>query len=93
MSRNEKVVRHDVLAADSDRRELRRGGSLIPVEPQVFDLLEYLIRNRERVVSKDDLVASMSRSRRAYWAQAGSAGWTLVSHVLVGGLHHQYPLI
>jgi hypothetical protein len=32
-------------------------------------------------------------SRRAYWAQAGSAGWALVSHVLVGGLHHQYALI
>jgi TolB-like protein len=48
---------------DSDRRELRRGGSLIPVEPQVFDLLEYLIRNRERVVSKDDLVASVWHGR------------------------------
>ena len=48
---------------DSDRRELRRGGNLIPVEPQVFDLLEYLIRNRERVVSKDDLVASVWHGR------------------------------
>ena len=48
---------------DSDRRELRRGGRLIPVEPQVFDLLEYLIRNRERVVSKDDLVASVWHGR------------------------------
>ena len=48
---------------DSDRRELRRAGSLIPVEPQVFDLLEYLIRNRERVVSKDDLAASIWHGR------------------------------
>ena len=30
---------------DTDRRELRRGSDLIGVEPQVFDLLEYLIRN------------------------------------------------
>ncbi|UCI10383.1 winged helix-turn-helix domain-containing tetratricopeptide repeat protein [Mesorhizobium sp. B1-1-8] len=44
------------FALDGDRRELRRGNDLIPVEPQVFDLLQYLIRNRERVVSKDDLV-------------------------------------
>ncbi|TPL49820.1 winged helix-turn-helix domain-containing tetratricopeptide repeat protein [Mesorhizobium sp. B2-4-6] len=41
---------------DGDRRELRRGNELIPVEPQVFDLLQHLIRNRDRVVSKDDLV-------------------------------------
>ncbi|MGY4622941.1 winged helix-turn-helix domain-containing tetratricopeptide repeat protein [Bradyrhizobium sp. USDA 4486] len=41
---------------DTDRRELRRGAEAISVTPQVFDLLYYLIRNRERVVSKDDLV-------------------------------------
>jgi class 3 adenylate cyclase/DNA-binding winged helix-turn-helix (wHTH) protein/pimeloyl-ACP methyl ester carboxylesterase len=44
---------------DTDRRELRRGTDLICVEPQVFDLLEYLIRNRQRVVSKDDLIAAI----------------------------------
>lgn len=44
---------------DADRRELRCGTGLIPVQPQVFDLLEYVIRNRERVVSKDDLIAGV----------------------------------
>jgi TolB-like protein len=44
---------------DSDCRELRLGTSLISVEPQVFDLLEYLIRNRQRVASKDDLLAAV----------------------------------
>src|SRR5436305_3760462 len=44
---------------EPDRRELRRGAHLIAVEPQVFDLLEYLIHNRERVVSRDDLIASI----------------------------------
>lgn len=48
---------------DTDRRELRRGGNLVPLEPQVFDLLEYLIRNRERVVSRDDLTESIWRGR------------------------------
>jgi TolB-like protein len=44
---------------DSDRRELRSAAGAISVQPQVFDLLEYLIRNRERVVSKDDLIAGI----------------------------------
>ncbi len=44
---------------DTDRRELRRGTVAIAVEPQVFDLLVYLVENRERVVSKDDLIASV----------------------------------
>jgi DNA-binding winged helix-turn-helix (wHTH) protein len=44
---------------DADRRELRRGAERIAVEPQVFDLLIYLVENRDRVVSKDDLIASV----------------------------------
>jgi TolB-like protein len=44
---------------DTARRELSRGGEQIAVEPQVFDLLAYLLLNRERVVSKDDLLASV----------------------------------
>jgi TolB-like protein len=43
-------------AFDTDRRELHRGADVVPLAPQVFDLLDYLIRNRERVVSKDDLI-------------------------------------
>jgi TolB-like protein/cytochrome c-type biogenesis protein CcmH/NrfG len=48
---------------DTDRRELSRGAEPIPVEPQVFDLLVYLVENRDRVVSKDDLIASVWRGR------------------------------
>ena len=44
---------------DASRRELRCGDERIAVEPQVFDLLVYLIENRDRVVSKDDLIASI----------------------------------
>ena len=47
------------FALDTDRRELRRGATLVAVEPQVFDLLSYLIVNRERVATKDDLIASV----------------------------------
>src|SRR6202162_2317195 len=44
---------------DTDRRELSRESRLIAVEPQVFDLMVHLVRNRDRVVSKDDLIASV----------------------------------
>jgi TolB-like protein len=42
-----------------ERRELWRAKSAVHVEPQVFDLLVYLVQNRDRVVSKDDLIASV----------------------------------
>ena len=48
---------------DTDRRELHRGSELVAVEPQVFDLLVYLVQNRDRVVSKDDLIASVWAGR------------------------------
>ena len=53
----------DDFVLDPERRELRRGANLIAAEPQVFDLLQYLIRHRERVVSKDDLLAAIWHGR------------------------------
>jgi TolB-like protein len=44
---------------DTERRELLCGGAAISVQPQVFDLLVYLVQNRDRVVSKEDLIASV----------------------------------
>jgi pimeloyl-ACP methyl ester carboxylesterase len=46
-------------ALDVDRRELRCAADLVAIEPQVFDLLVYLIRQRDRVVSKDDLIEAI----------------------------------
>jgi TolB-like protein len=46
----------DDHALDTDRRELCRGPETIAVEPQVFDLLVFLVQNRDHVVSKDDLI-------------------------------------
>ena len=48
---------------DTERRELRRGETPIAVQPQVFDLLVHLMQNRERVVSKDDLIALVWHGR------------------------------
>ena len=44
---------------DVDLRELTRGGESVAVEPQVFDLLVYLIENRDHVVTKDDLIETV----------------------------------
>src|SRR6187401_857708 len=53
----------DDCVLDMARRELRRAGVPTAVEPQVFDLLVYLIRNRARVVSKDDLLEAVWHGR------------------------------
>ena len=59
---------------DDDRRELLRGSEPIAVEPQVFDLLIYLVQNRDRVVSKDDLIASI-------WGGRAVSNSTLTSRI------------
>jgi len=57
------VISFDKHTLDPLRRELRADGSMVAVEPQVFDLLEYLIRHRDRVVSKDELLGSVWHGR------------------------------
>ena len=59
---------------DPDRRELTRGSKAIAIGPQVFDLLLYLVQNRERVVSKDDLLD-------AVWGGRIVSESTLTSHI------------
>jgi DNA-binding winged helix-turn-helix (wHTH) protein/pimeloyl-ACP methyl ester carboxylesterase len=53
------IIRFENHSLDTDRRELRHGADLVAVEPQVFDVLLYLMQNRDRVVSKDDLIAGV----------------------------------
>jgi TolB-like protein/Flp pilus assembly protein TadD len=48
---------------DTNLGELHRGAEVVSVTPQVFDLLEYLIRNRQRIVSKDDLIDAVWNGR------------------------------
>ena len=59
---------------DTDTRELRRGGETIAVQPLVFDLLVYLIENRDRVVTREDLLAAL-------WDGRTVADSTLATHV------------
>jgi TolB-like protein/Tfp pilus assembly protein PilF len=51
------------MALDGVRRELRSGSAVRSIEPQVFDLLEFLVTNRDRVVSRDDLLAAVWNGR------------------------------
>jgi DNA-binding winged helix-turn-helix (wHTH) protein len=48
---------------DVERRELRRGAVLVKLEPQVFDLLTYLVQHRDRVIGKDELIQAVWGSR------------------------------
>jgi TolB-like protein/DNA-binding winged helix-turn-helix (wHTH) protein len=48
---------------DTDRLELRKNGENVPVEPQVFDLLVLLIENRDRIVTKDEIVERVWKGR------------------------------
>jgi TolB-like protein len=48
---------------DLERCELHRGDQPIPLEPQVFDLLVHLVRHRDHVVSKDELIAAVWSGR------------------------------
>jgi TolB-like protein len=59
---------------DPDRRELTRSAEPIAVGPQVFDLLLHLVRNREHVVSKDELLDAL-------WAGRIVSESTLTSHI------------
>jgi TolB-like protein/DNA-binding winged helix-turn-helix (wHTH) protein len=48
---------------DLRRQELRRSGEPVHVEPQVFDLLTFLIRNHDRIVSKDEILDEVWNGR------------------------------
>ncbi len=59
---------------DADRRELKRGSELIAIGPKVFDLLLFLVQNREQVVTRDDLL-------QAVWEGRIVSESTLTSHI------------
>ena len=48
---------------DLSQQELRRLGLAVHIEPQVFDLIVHLVRNRDRIVSKDELIETIWNGR------------------------------
>jgi TolB-like protein len=59
---------------DPERRELTRAAKAVALGPQVFDLLLYLIRNRDRVISKDHIIEDV-------WGGRIVSESTLTSHI------------
>ncbi|HEV7734876.1 MAG TPA: winged helix-turn-helix domain-containing protein [Candidatus Binatia bacterium] len=50
------IHRFDGFELDRSKVELRRDDEVIPVEPQVFSLLLLLAENRERLVTRDEII-------------------------------------
>ncbi len=57
------VFRFEDFALDIAAAELSRGGKAVPLEPQVFDLLAFLVRNHDRVVSRDEIIEAVWSGR------------------------------
>jgi len=59
------TVRYRVAQFEIDptRHEVRRAGESVHIEPQVFDLIVHLMRNRDRIVSKDELIETIWNGR------------------------------
>ena len=50
------IYSFDEYDLDLRRYELRCAGRPVKIEPQVFNLLAYLIRHRDRVIPKEELL-------------------------------------
>ena len=57
------AVRFGPFEVDADAYELRRDGETVHVEPQVFDVLRYLLEHRDRMVSKEELLEQVWGTR------------------------------
>jgi len=57
------LVRFGNCELDSNRRELRRDAKPVHVQPQVFDLLIYMVTHRDRVISRDEMVEAVWQGR------------------------------
>lgn len=67
------LYRHHDISIEPAKREVSRSGAPLAVEPKVFDLLVHLVENRERVVTKDELVEAVWQGRAISDATLSSA--------------------
>jgi DNA-binding winged helix-turn-helix (wHTH) protein len=54
---------------DDSLYQLRRGGKPVDIEPKVFDVLVYLLRHRDRLIAKEELLDN-----------SGPAKWSVKQH-------------
>jgi len=57
------LYRFEQFEVDPERYELRLNGTLLPVEPLVFDLLHFLARNPNRVLSREEMIEAVWQGR------------------------------
>lgn len=57
------IFQFENFVLDADRQELSQGDEPVSVQPQVFDLLKYIIENRDHVVTRDDLIEHVWNGR------------------------------
>jgi DNA-binding winged helix-turn-helix (wHTH) protein/hemoglobin-like flavoprotein len=96
------VVRFGNVVVDERRREVSRGGAVVPVQPKVLDVLLYLLRHRDRVVTRDEIFdavwsdvvvgpASLSRAIREVRKALGDDGRNMVKTVPGHGFRFVAP--
>ena len=56
------IYRFAGLELDTSRYQVRRDGQVLAVQPQVFDVLHYLVAHHDRIVSKDELLEKSGRN-------------------------------
>lgn len=57
------IYRFAGLELDTARFQIRRAGKPLAVQPQVFDVLRYLVANHDRIVSRDELLDQVWKRR------------------------------
>ncbi|MEV8466368.1 tetratricopeptide repeat protein [Fluviibacterium sp. DFM31] len=90
-----RIWRFGPFTFDTARAELTRDGAAVEIEPQSLRLLDHLIRNRDRVVSRDDLIDALWQGRAVSdWAVSAavkalrrSLGDTVVPRLYVRTVH------
>ncbi len=57
------IYAFDIFELDTGKAELRKGGAVVAVEPQVFQLLVFLAENADRLVSKEEIAKTIWAGR------------------------------
>tara|TARA_R110002096_G_scaffold426421_1_gene636212 strand:- start:102404 stop:104371 length:1968 start_codon:yes stop_codon:yes gene_type:complete len=57
------IYRFDNFELDAKKFELRKDGAVLPVEPQIFDFLYFIIKHVGRVVTRDEIIDEVWQGR------------------------------
>jgi len=66
------IYQFDQFTLDTDQYQLKQGDEALTLEPLVFDLLAYLVKHRDRVVTREELLENLWKGRVVTDAALGS---------------------